>query len=629
VPDFADYLTITTQPEEVNVYLTRYAPEKTDKLNQREFIGLTPINSLRIIRGGYKVYLEKEGFEPTERVISSNFRLELPIKRSPEIKIEFNLLGKDKIIEKMVFIPRGNYQLVAWESPTSAEVQLDDYYIDKYEVSNLDYKAFIETGGYQNRQYWSHPFIKDGKELSWKDAMELFKDRTGLHGPRDWIDQEFPEGRGYYPVTNITWYEATAYAQFMNKKLPTLFQWEKAARDGRRSVEVIVMPWGKANPYEDIEMRANFEGTNTKPVNSLEFGISPYGCYNMAGNVKEWCLNEMTGGFASTGGSWEDPYYMFATFGNFPGFFSSSSLGFRCVHTPAASSGDQGAMKINLDKQTPTYVPVNDETYKTFLSHYKYDKKPLNAQIIKTITPDWIKETVSFSGIDNKLLIAYLYLPTRAKKPFQCINFVPHSGVISGLMRMDEATEHFVGSQIKSGRAVLAVVPKGARERELPASFVWPDIESVKYREMVIQYATEFSLGLDYLATRDDIDMQRLAFLGVSWGASEDGIIFAAVEERYSSVIFLGGGMESYDPLKLPEVNPINFVPRIKAPKLLLNGRYDETFQLETHARPLYNLMKEPKQFSLIESGHVPLLELRVPIINKWLDETLGPVVFE
>lgn len=79
----------------------------------------------------------------------------------------------------------------------------------------------------------------------------------------------------------------------------------------------------------------------------------------------------------------------------------------------------------------------------------------------------------------------------------------------------------------------------------------------------------------------------------------------------------------------LPEANPINFAPRIKPPKLLLNGKYDEASPYETEALPLYNLLCEPKRLALLDGGHVPPLEERVPVINKWLDETLGPVKFE
>ena len=121
---------------------------------------------------------------------------------------------------------------MAWGRPTDARARLDDFFIDKYEVSNQEYKEFIDAGGYLKKQFWKYPFIKDGQTLSWDEAMKEFKDRTGLPGPRGWSSQNFPEGKAGYPVTDVTWYEAAAYAAFRGKQLPTMFQWEKAARSG-------------------------------------------------------------------------------------------------------------------------------------------------------------------------------------------------------------------------------------------------------------------------------------------------------------------------------------------------------------------------------------------------------------
>ena len=323
IPGFADFLTITTNPEGAQVYLKRYDPNPQGHPPNREYTGVTPINNLRVIRGGYKVYLEKEGYAPCERVFSSAYGL-AGEKRSTDITIEANLLEQEKMIKNMVFVPGGGYSLVGWDAPTSDEVQLNDFYIDKYEVSNKDFKSFIDAGGYLKKQYWKYPFIEDGKHLSWEDAIAKFTDRTGLPGPRHWLNQEYPEGEGNYPVTNITWYEAAAYAEFSGKQLPTIFQWEKAARNGEYHVYDMVMPWGLKTPNEKVLQRANFEGNGTVPVDSFEFGISPFGCYNMAGNVKEWCLNETDKGFVTTGGSWQDPIYMFANFGTFPAFYTSN-----------------------------------------------------------------------------------------------------------------------------------------------------------------------------------------------------------------------------------------------------------------------------------------------------------------
>ena len=629
IPGFADFLTVSSDPEGVKVYLKRFDPNPGDRIPVREYAGVTPINDLRVVRGGYKVYLEKEGFVPCERVFSSPYAFE-HVSRSNDVSLEVNMLPQEKAVKNMVFVPGGKYSLVSWDAPASDEVSLDDYYIDKYEVSNRDFKSFIDAGGYSKPQYWIYPFIKDGKVLSREEAISQFTDRTGLPGPRHWVNQEFPEGKSNYPVTNVSWYEAAAYAEFAGKILPTVFQWEKAARNGAYQIYDLVMPWGLKTPNENILQRANFEGNGTVAVDSFEFGISPFGCYNMAGNVKEWCLNDVNDSHVATGGSWHDPVYSFAYFAVYPGFYSENGTGFRCVRTAEPVTGQQGAMKINLEKRIPVYKPVDEKTYEAFLTQYKYDKKPLDPEVVeRTETADWVKEKVTFSGLDNDRIIAYLFLPKRAAKPYQCLQWIPHSGVINGSQRTDESAEFFLGPQIKAGRAILAVVPEGAIGRPRKPGYEWPGIETVKYREQVIRYAIEFRLGLDYLATRSDIDMDRIAFIGTSWGATNTGIIIAAIESRYRSVIFAAGGIHRSAIRMLPEVNPINFASHIKPPKLLLNGKYDEAFPPETEALPFYKLLREPKQLSLVESGHVPQLEQRVPIINKWLDDTLGPVNFE
>jgi serine/threonine protein kinase/formylglycine-generating enzyme required for sulfatase activity/cephalosporin-C deacetylase-like acetyl esterase len=632
MPMISDKLSVITQPEGADVYLKRLAPlEKGEQ--QKQYVGVTPISDLRIPRVDHIIILQKEDYAPMERLASSRLsRMEewafgLPVG---SIKFDVHLIESEKIPEDMVFVPGGSYKLVGWGTPSDAEVQLDDYFMDKYEVSNREYKEFIHAGGYLKREYWKYPFIKEGKELTWEEAMRFFKDRTGLPGPRNWISQDPPEGKLDHPVTDITWYEAAAFAEFAGKSLPTIFQWEKAAREGAFAhVGGLVMPWGLVGSKESYDHRANFEGHCPEPVDSYEFGISPYGCYNMAGNVKEWCLNEMTGGYSTTGGSWEDPAYMFASYGVFPGCYSSSSLGFRCVRNIYDTSGDQGAMSMTLETQIPTYHPVDEKTFRIFLSHYQYDKRPLDVQLVEaTETTDWTREKVTFTGVNGDRIIAYLYLPKQAAKPYQCLNFIPGDNVFYGSTIPDNV-EWLLAPHIKTGRAVLAVVPKGAVEREWGPDYNAPEVHSVRYREETILYATEFSLGLDYLSTREDIDMDKIAYVGLSWGAV-DGAIYTSVDNRYRSAIFIGGGiLKEYDLPKLPEANFINFAPRIKCPVLLLNGKYDEVCPYEITARPYYNLLPEPKQLALLEGGHCPPLEVRIPVINKWLDETLGPVKYE
>lgn len=149
LPHFADYLTINSIPEGARVYLKRFSPEEGESFMRKEYAGITPIENMRVIRGGYKIFFEKEGYVPAERVFSSDYGIEGE-ERSPEVSIDVNLLELDGMIKNMVIVPGGKYHMVGWDAPTNAEVELNDYYIDKYEVSNRDFKIFIETGGYSN-----------------------------------------------------------------------------------------------------------------------------------------------------------------------------------------------------------------------------------------------------------------------------------------------------------------------------------------------------------------------------------------------------------------------------------------------------------------------------------------------
>ena len=110
-----------------------------------------------------------------------------------------------------------------------APTELDDYWIDRYEVTNAEFKRFVDQGGYETEKWWKEPFVKDGRALAWKDAMELFKDKTGQSGPATWSLGTFPEGEGDLPVSGVSWYEAAAFAAFADKELPSLHHWAYAA----------------------------------------------------------------------------------------------------------------------------------------------------------------------------------------------------------------------------------------------------------------------------------------------------------------------------------------------------------------------------------------------------------------
>jgi hypothetical protein len=382
------------------------------------------------------------------------------------------------------------------------------------------------------------------------------------------------------------------------------------------------MPWGLINPGEQLGHRANFLGSGTAPVASLEFGMSPYGCYQMAGNVAEWLLNPQPEGLTIAGGSWKDPPYLFAYYGAVPGFSSASTLGFRCVLNSPKAAGDQGAMPLNPAEAIPVYQPVSEAAFQAMLRHYQYDRTPLDPQVVEVKETDvWRREKISFAVADSERALAYLYLPQNAPRPLQVIHYYPGGGVDIGLTVPDEIESH-AGPYIKAGRAVFAVVLKGYTERPRPPGYTPASRDSVRLREAVVNKVVESRRGLDYLVTRSEIDPGKIAFFGVSMSQTRMSLI--GVETRYAAIILMGCGYPL--PGLIPETDAANFLPRVKPPKLWVHGRYDEIIPLKLGAEPFYQLLREPKRLIVHEGGHIPPLEVSVPLINSWLDETLGPV---
>jgi serine/threonine protein kinase/formylglycine-generating enzyme required for sulfatase activity len=627
MPVISNTISVKTDPPGAQVYLKRFLPDKAGTFPVRQLVGTTPIDNLRIARGQYLLYIEKDGYAKIESTVSgATMHAGTFIVFPPPIQVEQKLFAAGELPDRMVSVPGGDYRLVAWARPTEAKVPLNDYFIDKYEVSNQEFKDFINAGGYLKKQYWKYPFLKDGKPLSWEEAMKEFKDRSGLPGPRGWSNQDFPEGKGEFPVTDVSWYEASAYAAFRGKQLPTVFQWEKAARDGKVSALVNYMPWGVFYPGDSLAYRANFDNNGTLPVTSSEFGLSPFGSYNMAGNVSEWCLNEMADGFVATGGAWGDPSYTFAEYSAFPGFYSSNKRGFRCALNTPGATGDQGGMRIEVKDEIPVYSPSSDTDFKEWLKFYQYDKKPLDSQVIEVKeTAEWRREKITFNGADGERAIAYLYLPKNFPRPLQVIHVVPAGDVQNGMRSLPDAMEDRLGPVIKSGRAAFGVVIKGYMERLRPEGYSEPDLTTVEYRDKIVNWVTDIRRGLDYIETRSDLDSSRIGFFGPSAG-SRTGLVLAAVENRYRSILLMGAGLSQSDARRIAGANPVYFAPHISEPKLMLHGRYDEDVPLKTGGEPLFKLLREPKRLVLFEGGHIPPIELFVTTMNGWLDETLGPV---
>lgn len=189
---------------------------------------------------------------------------------------EAERLATMEVPDGMVLVPAGPFLMGSDPRKDRAagpqelpqhEVYLDAFLIDRYEVSNIHYLLFVLGSG-----------------SDW---------------PQFWRENPFPERIGLHPVISVSWYEADAYCRWAGKRLPTEAEWEKAARGEHGPV----FPWGDEPAgwlKSNIAHAGSKRGFKYPPLANIyryDKGVSPYGVYQMAGNVSEWVSD------------WFDPHY--------------------------------------------------------------------------------------------------------------------------------------------------------------------------------------------------------------------------------------------------------------------------------------------------------------------------------
>jgi dienelactone hydrolase len=414
-------------------------------------------------------------------------------------------------------------------------------------------------------------------------------------------------------VAGVSWYEAEAYAEFVGKSLPTAYHWMLASQADDNT------------PL--IASGSNFRLGGTQAVGG-EGTLSGWGTTDMAGNVKEWCLNEASDGKRLIlGGGFGEPDYMFNFTDAQSPWDRHSNFGFRCMKH---LSPPNLAAQQRIESSTRDFwkeKPVPDAIFKAYKELYAYDKDALNARVEQTeVTERAKRERVSFdAAYGHERVTAYLFLPRQAQPPWQTVVLFP--GAMATLSdTLDLASvENAYDFILKSGRAMVVPVYKGMYQRR--DGFIPGRNKPAFFRDHAIAWSKDLGRTLDYLETRRDFDTAKMAYLGFSLGGAEAPVLMAT-EKRFKAAVLLSAGFQlRHD---LPEVDGINFDPHVTTPTLVLNGRYDDDFPVELSQRPLFQFMGTPpkdKKLVIYEGGHgVFPRPTAVREVLDWLDKYLGPV---
>jgi len=290
--DYSSSLDETTASEQTIVTSLVEPAEMKKKAKKKKAEGMPlaliagiPAALAVLLIGGffaYQMFLKGPAIPGTAQQETVNIEYKGGVPNSkgyPEITHE-----KDNSI--MIYIPAGEFtmgsDIYSFEQPVQ-QISLDAYLIDKYLITNRQFKQFVDETGYQtdaekngSGEVWTGKRWRNDQNAIWK----MPDGSTSIEGKED------------YPVSQISHNDAIAYCEWAGKELPTEAQWEMAARGPGSGI----YPWGNSNPDDTIANYSDSFIQETTPVAKYEKGQSYYGAFDMAGNLYQWCKDWYTPG---------------------------------------------------------------------------------------------------------------------------------------------------------------------------------------------------------------------------------------------------------------------------------------------------------------------------------------------
>jgi formylglycine-generating enzyme required for sulfatase activity/dienelactone hydrolase len=606
--DFSWSADIESIPSGAKVW--RQSPD--DPADEWELLGETPLNKTRFATfEGARIRFELDGHHPVTVLQEALM--------GPDMPYGFSAYNP-AILEPVDVAPADMVRLPGF---TRDLVEYNPFYMDRYEVTNRDYAKFIAAGGYKSPRFWTVPFVRDGEAVSFEEAMTGFVDRTGRPGPATWEGGAWLSGQGDFPVNGISWYEAAAYANFTGKILPTLAHHIKA-------LEVYNINSGT------IALRSNFSAGGPRAVGENN-AMSTYGLYDNVGNVREWCWNELPGGNrCSFGTSWADIPYMATDVTPKSPWDRDAEHGLRLARV---TDSEEKLARLQEPAEAPVVrdysqqTPVSDAEYELIKRFYAYEPRPLNSVIVESVEDElWRRERVEFDLPSGVRGAAYLLIPTSREPPYSAVIFWPGSDALNR-RSIEETTIDYMDFLMKGGYLVAWPVLMGTLDRDDPGNPItsgnqrggYETYASTYYRDLMATWIKELSRTIDYLDSRPDLYNGRLGYYGVSWGGFRGPLPLAIEAERFDAAVLAVAGLSAYSQF-LPESDPFNFVTRVRAPTLMINGEYDAIAQRETEGQPLYDWLgtdPEHKKMYLAPTSHFMPREVLIRETLDWFDKYL------
>mgnify|MGYP001183922927 FL=1 len=589
---------INTSPLNYEVYLDLL----NDSIENWIYLGKSPVLKVRVPNVRFNLKFKSNDNEFTER--SNYWILNRGRLYGLPSSIDYN---KDKF--KIILGAKRSLSFPGLDHYSS--IQIGPYLISKLEVTNIEFLEFVQDGGYENPIYWEAAINDNPKFM--ENEIKKFVGKFGKPGPSNWSYGMYPDGQENFPVTGISWFEAMAYANYRNLSLPNVYQWATAATLSSSS---------------SFMYNSNFSQNQLINVGSQD-NSNFNGLYDIAGNVREWIVNSLSDDSSIKGilgGSFNDePYY-------FNDYFGQNSMDRSLGNGLRLVKNLESEFKTDITANDQYYVKVrdflneknvSDDVFEIFKSQYDYDISELNKEE-KTLDYSFSSFAVDQFYIDaaynNERLPGYVFYDKNIKKPYKPIIFFPGSGSIN-----TDSFENGIENRMKQfsyllseGYALIHPIYKSTFERRDNIKSDYPD-ETDEYKNAVIRWGKDYKRAIDYIQSRDDMDINSLSYYGISWGGSIANILLA-IDDRVKNSVLYVAGIEFQTCKK--EVDKFYYTSRIKIPVLMLNGKFDHFFPLETSQIPMFKLLGTPekdKKHYVYETGHyVPRDEL-IKLHLEWL----------